>query len=316
MKSLIDPFFYKKAYKEMENKTILEIKKEWILNGIRQNKLPSKKYFYIQFPNFNWCKRKTDNLQNEEQILAYHWDLFNTVNNCNVIINMYYKINYVDCILWINLDSAIERKILTECNLSNIKINNIRIPAIDAKKKQITPEYACVLSHIKAINKAKELQTKYCLIIEDDVDFSNLNIFPWTIEDVIKNAPEFDILIISKTFNYELDNLYTSWNEMKNNNKFIKGAIAYIVTDKFVEHFVSKCACFANDEFTIYNSHNMDYSENYLYTNVKSIVYKYNVVYQTSNDSTIQNKMLSQYKINNEFQKNIIKIDFPETHNI
>jgi GR25 family glycosyltransferase involved in LPS biosynthesis len=225
---------------------------------------------------------------------------------------MFYKINYVDCILWINLDSANERKTLTEFNLNNIKINNLRIVAIDAKKKNITPEYACILSHIKAINKAKELRTKYCLIIEDDVDFSNLNIFPWMIEDVIKNAPEFDILIISKTFNYELDKLYTSWNEMKNNGKFIKGAVAYIVSENFVNYFVSKCAYFVHDEFTIYNSHNMDYSENYLYTNVNSLVYKYNVVYQTSNDSTIQNKMLNQYKINNEFQKNIIRIDFPD----
>ena len=82
--------------------------------------------------------------------------------NINKDIN---KINFIDYILWINLDRSIDRFNYMNNLLSNLNIKNKRIEAIDGNNLDVKSlknfkvnrilinyEIACTLSHIKAIN--------------------------------------------------------------------------------------------------------------------------------------------------------------------
>jgi hypothetical protein len=92
--------------------------------------------------------------------------------------NYYNKLNGISYILWINLDKSTDRKEAMKNQLKNINIPNIRISAIDATKytdhQQLInlknnrnlrlPEVGCLLSHLKAINMAHQLDGEYFLI--------------------------------------------------------------------------------------------------------------------------------------------------------
>ena len=130
----------------------------------------------------------------------------------------YYKINYINGIAWINLDRSIDRKINMENILKNIHIPSYRIKAVDGKNEDVrkimnginlernmtNSEIACTLSHLKAINYLSKLKGYYFMICEDDVIFDNINVINEDLKNIIKKCPDFDILLLNKSYKKNL----------------------------------------------------------------------------------------------------------------
>mgnify|MGYP000273852807 CR=1 FL=1 len=218
----------------------------------------------------------------------------------------YGKINGIDHIVWINLDRCIERKKQMENLLNNLDIPNTRISGIDGKLNDLTSlqylerplsndEKAVTLSHIKAINYLKSQDGSYFLICEDDIDIKNINLFDYDLKHIINQAPEFDILLISKIYDKKLEDKYTKWNDT------IYGAMCYVISRNGIEKLTS----FAQYDFNL-NSFNITYplsiADWFLYHNTNTYVFKYNYISSLDEDSLIHPEHINIHKISSLVQ--------------
>ena len=265
-----------------------------------------------------------------------------TFNINQLIHEPYYdKINGIDHILWINLDRAYGRCLNMKKQLKNISCKNTKIEAIDGSKLELTKllkdkninytmtsrlitnnskilnitkklsstEIACTLSHIKAINYIRKLEGEYFLICEDDVNFSTCTKIPLDIYNIIKQAPIFDILMLTKTYDKELDQLYTNWNEHHMNKGTIWGAGCYIITKTGVEK-ICKLIEFDGENIK-FNTTNFNVADIFLYEHTDTYVYKYNFINNTAdNFSFLHNNHVDMHNRYFNFQNKIIDRDF------
>lgn len=166
-------------------------------------------------------------------------------------INHPFKTIQLNPIFWnnifiINLPRRKERKEMMENILSQSNITNYEfIEAFDGMDNIIKLQYeklkktnktnivtsghfACLLSHIKAIKKAKELKYSHIMILEDDV-FFNSNLI-----DQLRNiyVPEYDLLYLGGiTSKKKLFN--NNWAYSNKTN--IMGAYAYILSSSIYD---------------------------------------------------------------------------------
>jgi hypothetical protein len=195
-------------------------------------------------------------------------------------------------------------------NLNSIKLNNIN------KKKEMSKyEIACCLSHIKAINYLNNLSGNYFMICEDDISIENLYYFKKNkLENIICEAPQFDILLLYKTYPEEIDHLYTNWSDYYKNglDKTIYGAVCYIISRRGINKICNYVKYFNNnnkDNFEFNSKYNkeFDLADIFLFNNLETFVYKYNFINTNNdNDSLIHNDHLDFHKICNQKQLNII----------
>lgn len=235
----------------------------------------------------------------------YIYSFFNHTNHSNFTID-YSKINFIDKILWINLDCSIQRKINTENILKNILIPNERISAVDGSKLILpklnyernisTYELACLLSHIKAISSLKNIDGNYFLICEDDFILHNTIFFSKDLKEIIQNCPSFDILSIQSTFNKELHSEYNKWSDyyIENPLSFIGCTGSYIISKSGINKILE------NNNFTDDTNYILNYPINaadiYLYKYVNTFVYKYNFISSFNTDSVFNQKFIRQYQ--------------------
>jgi GR25 family glycosyltransferase involved in LPS biosynthesis len=235
----------------------------------------------------------------------YIYKFFNPVNHTNFIID-YSKINFIDKILWINLDNSTHRRTNSENILKNILIPNERISAIDGSKLILpkltyernisTYEFACLLSHIKAITSLKNTEGHYFLICEDDFILNNTIFFSKDLKQIIQNCPTFDILSIQSTFNKDLHNEYNKWSDYYTENplSFIGCTGSYIISKSGVDKILT------NNTFTDDSNYTLVYPINaadiYLYKHVNTFVYKYNFISSLNTDSIFNKKFIKQYQ--------------------
>ena len=271
--------------------------------------------------------------KNEKRI--YKNKIIKVIPNLELLISIsllktYYldKINFIDNILWINLNKSIDRRNYMELILNNINILNNRIESIDGNnlndiklsniniKKELSKyEIACCLSHIKAINYLNNLFGNYFMICEDDISIENLYYFKKNkLENIISEAPQFDILLLYKTYPEEIENLYVKWSDYYKNglDKTIYGAVCYIISRSGINKICNYVKYFNNndkDKFefnSIYNKE-FDLADIFLFNDLETIVYKYNFINTNNdNDSLIHNEHLDFHKICNEKQLSII----------
>jgi GR25 family glycosyltransferase involved in LPS biosynthesis len=320
-------------YKNKKNKTIknnLINKCINVFNSVYTDSYFNKNKFELNncilnlvIPNLN---NKIINYKNKVLIKLSYNGYYN--NNNSIIINSinlwrnqllynnliidYNKINNIDHIVWINLDRCHERKIYMENLLHNINIPNTRISGIDGglinlsshfnnKYNLSNYEKACCLSHIKAINFLKNLEGEYFLVLEDDISFNNSIFFKEDIKSIIKNSPDFDILLITKIHNSKLNDLYTKWYES------IYSAACYIITKKGINKIIN-IANFENDNF--YISKDLNISDNFLYFNTNTYVYKYNFSNPLDKDSSFHENHLDMHRNSSLLQLTLIFEDF------
>jgi len=264
------------------------------------------KFFYLKdvLNTFNTNKEKIIYLIKTNNH-HYIYKFFNPINHTNFIID-YSKINFIDKILWINLDSSIQRKTNSENILKNIHIPNERISAVDGSKlilpnltyeRNISAyELACLLSHIKAISTLKNIDGNYFLICEDDFILHNTIFFSKNLKDIIQNSPSFDILSIQSTYNKDLLNEYNKWSYHYTENplSFIGCTGSYIISKKGVDKILT------NNSFIDDNNYILNYPINtadiYLYKYVDTFVYKYNFLSSFNSESIFNQKFVKQYQ--------------------
>ena len=257
--------------------------------------------------------------------------IINYNKNTEKYININNKISFINHIAWINLDRSIERKKYMENQLKNICIQNTRISAIDGLSEDVKNminvntdhlsnyEIACCLSHIKTIYYLSKLEGEYFLILEDDTIFDNIYLINDNLEKIIKNAPEFDILNLNKIYFYELDNLYTNWNDITNKDRkendlwgdyIIWSTCSYVISKNGIKKIMDTISYINNKFYLNYGKfHIADY---FLYSNTNTYVYKYNYFTNDNKDSLIHPEHLDYQNKSSQFQKNIIVADFYE----
>ena len=90
---------------------------------------------------------------------------------------------------WINMDKCIDRKEFMDNQFKQKNIDNLRISAEtpetiinyniirnDESITTTTPEeISCILSHLKAIEQGYDDGDSYFCILEDDLDFANID---------------------------------------------------------------------------------------------------------------------------------------------
>lgn len=235
------------------------------------------------------------------------------------------KINFIDHIVWINLDRSEDRKNHMINLLKDVKINNTRIPAIDGNNiekyklenikytnyRELSKyEKACTLSHLKSINYLKNIPGNYFMVCEDDITFDNLKYFKKNLKDIIINSPPFDILVIQKTYDKELKNEYEKWIDHYNENPLthIGGTCSYIISKSGVDKICNRVKYIENENKFLFNDKNdFHVADIYIYINLNTYVYKYNFISALINNSNIHNDHLDFHSSSNNFNLNIIK---------
>ena len=273
-----------------------------------------KRTFLTDFDNNIFIKNSYEGYYDTNDYLkkAHYTVLYDNKQIYNNIEIDYSKINEIDAILWINLERSENRREYMNELLSNINIKNIRIDAIDGKKRDnlrdlinipfedenlTNYEIACTLSHIKAINMIDKLEGEYFMICEDDISLENIILFNEDLNSIIKNSPEFDILLINKTYHNDLDELYTDWNKLYNMgpNFHIASAVCYIVSKNGVNKIINRMK-YNNDNDFIFNSNELfNSSDKFIYRNINTYVYKYNFITYNTIESTIHNDHLEHH---------------------
>lgn len=230
------------------------------------------------------------------------------------------KINFIDHIVWINLDRSKDRKAHVEDLLKDLIINSTRISAIDGNRDDVLSiiypietdrkksEIACTLSHIKAINYLKNMKGNYFLVCEDDISFENISLINSNLDKIIKESPDFDILLINKIYTNNLDQLYTNWNEEANKNNMIWSTASYIISRKGIENICNKVSY--NNNIFNFNINYIHVADLFLYKLSETYVYKYNFISTINKDSNIHENQLDYHIKNCEFQLNVIQEDF------
>jgi len=265
-----------------------------IINKTTNEIMIKNSYYGYYFENNYLSTIHYSNLWNLKQVYHKHIDA-----------EYYNKINNIDYILWINLDRSDKRRKSMEAQLKYINIPAIRISGIDGKNNKLENltnvtndnmtiyEHCCLFSHLKTILHASSLDGNNFLILEDDAVFDNFVYFN-SLEEIINNAPEFDILMIYKTTE---DNLINTYTYRTTDN--ILGTVAYIINKKGINK-ITKLFEY-NEKFTFFEN-NIAEADRYIYNNTITCVYKYNLIYETSNDSLIHSKNLP-------FHKKVLELD-------
>ena len=114
------------------------------------------------------------------------------------------RLNGIEHILWINLDTETERQNHMNSLFDTYGIKNTRISAVDARGDNDVSdmlsgripdnvsqgELGCALSHLKAIKHFyEETDDDYCLIMEDDVLFDTAKHWGFTWKDFVAKLP-------------------------------------------------------------------------------------------------------------------------------
>jgi len=209
----------------------------------------------------------------------------------------------IDVIYWINLDRSTDRrqrmeKMFEDPVFAGKKI--IRISAVDGKSHDIdqilnanfegmTPdkftkvEYACLLSHLNAINQFSKSTYENALIMEDDATLEYKPYWKKSVKQIMENAPnDWEIIQLCINTQKPLAKIYTR----NNGYSQIFGTVTYIIN--------KKCATqFKNHKMLSFSEHTAD---KYLYNQSITYAYKYPMfTYNYNENSTIHQDHINDH---------------------
>lgn len=104
-------------------------------------------------------------------------------------------INSFDKYMYINLENRKDRKKQIKNELAKMNIPESKIIRIDAVYNKYNGHIGCCSSHIKAINKAKQMKLPYVVIFEDDFVFTKSKaVVDKKINHFLKMYPNFNVI--------------------------------------------------------------------------------------------------------------------------
>lgn len=132
-------------------------------------------------------------------------------------------------IVYINLDSSPERKEHIIKNFSDYGITNYeRFSGLVARKsknrKMRPPEYGCMMSHLRIIEKFYKSGEDQIIIVEDDIDVSSIENWDFTWKELMAALPEFEILQLVRNRDEEPRASLKVWDTED------RGTGAYLIT--------------------------------------------------------------------------------------
>jgi GR25 family glycosyltransferase involved in LPS biosynthesis len=217
----------------------------------------------------------------------------------------------VDSIYWINLERSKDRKEKMEKLFQDDVFFGKpiqRIEAVDGKsdvvydklemkrKRNTKLEYACLLSHLKAIKTFSESQYETALIFEDDITLEFKKYWRYSLRDIIQNAPsDWEIIQLCYITSGSLKQDYTLNNYKRNQYGGIASMAAYIINHKAAKKFINESYDPFKERYTLkdYHTHEADH---YIYKCLKTYTYKYPYfIYPTENTSTLHPEDLNSH---------------------
>ena len=238
----------------------------------------------------------------------------------------------VNCIYWINLDRSIDRKkkmenMFLDPVFSGKKIE--RIEAVDGlkenpceqilckKRRNTKLEYACLLSHLKAIQKfAEDSVYENALIFEDDVTLEFKKYWKKSVKEVIENAPkDWEIIQLCYNTTRTLNEEYTLNNYKVNEYGGIACMAAYVIHKKAAKKFIDETFDKNIKKYKLQDYHTHE-ADHYLFKCLRTYTYKYPFfIYPTENNSTLhpedlESHVQSKKRIENMYMNNpkVIKL--------
>lgn len=117
-------------------------------------------------------------------------------------------------VYYINLDERKDRKELVEKELTAMRWEYQRFPAIKHKSGRV----GCSMSHLALLEMAKEKDLDYIVIVEDDIQFTNPNIYKLFLVNFFKEEFDYDVLLLAgnirppiKRLSQNTFQVYKSW---------------------------------------------------------------------------------------------------------
>ena len=136
--------------------------------------------------------------------------------------------DYVNHVLYINLDSRVDRRKQIERQLQIFNTSKItRIPGILESEY---PYIGCLKGHIKALETAKENGWDNVLIVEDDAVWTNVeNAYP-IFEELVKNP--YDVIMLGGTM--------AEYDKETYRIKRSQSSSSYMVSKHYYDTFINK----------------------------------------------------------------------------
>lgn len=217
----------------------------------------------------------------------------------------------IDSIYWINLERSKDRKTKMETLFKDPIFEGIpieRINAIDGQsdpvydkleietKRNTKLEYACLLSHLKAIKTFSETNYNTTLIFEDDVTLEFKKFWRRSLREIIMNAPsDWEIIQLCYITSGKLNADYTLNNYQRNRYGSIASMAAYIINNNAAKKFIRETYDPISEKYKLKNYHTHE-ADHYLYKCLKTYTYKYPYfIYPTNNTSTLHPEDLSSH---------------------
>jgi len=214
-------------------------------------------------------------------------------------------LNGIDIIYYINRDKSVNRNRNMQKMFKDPAFRHIPIARISAvgpnddifdrldisMKKQIQSrlEYACLLSHLIAIQTFSKTNYEVALIMEDDMTLEYKRFWK-PIQTTINNCPQ-DWDAIQLIYGNLTDYPRQLYTENTYTGKFFSAG-AYLIRNSAKE-FIN--TIYNNGQFVL-NRHVTHTADNYIFTLLKTYVYKYPYfIYKTNNDSTLHSNHLSTH---------------------
>jgi len=254
-------------------------------------------------------------------VLWHNNNLFTTETE-EYVANELWRFKGIDCIAWINLNRALDRRnrmnkllsMLDTCNQRIVGIDG-RIDFVNSKKEFVIPlgnesselEVACCMSHLKAHRAMLERDGNVFLILEDDM---NVNFTPYlnnevNIEHIIESAPyDWEIIMLQYTYEGKLYENYTDWNREYELGNYIFATGAYLINRKGLNkscklfQIIERSKSYVLDRFEIYAelmvkylNRNVIISDISIYRNLRTYCYKYAMFTCNNLDTYVQTPM-------------------------
>ena len=139
--------------------------------------------------------------------------------------------NNISNVFYINLEDRIDRKKNVEEQLNKLGWKYTRFNAIKNKFGRV----GCSLSHLKLLQNAKENNLPYIVIVEDDIQFTNIDLFKKQIYEFLNSKINFDVYLLAgnilKPIKYIKPGIFQIYSSLT--------TTGYIVQNKYYDKFNS-----------------------------------------------------------------------------
>lgn len=140
-------------------------------------------------------------------------------------------INSLKNIFYINLKERIDRKESVEIELDKFGWKYTRFEAVKTKSGRV----GCSMSHLKLLKMAKEKKLPYIVIVEDDIQFKDVELFKKLFDNFMNSKLEYDVFLLAG--NLRMPAVKVSPNIIKVYKSFT--TTGYIVKEHYYDKMIN-----------------------------------------------------------------------------